>query len=161
MFHSTLLFAAESAEKGGLFDLDATLPFMAIQFLILVAVLNAIFYKPVGEAIDSRQDFIRTTLAEARERTEKAKATAQQYQEAITQARQKAQQVIGDAEAAALKIRAQKVAEVQAEIQAKLESARLTIEQEKQAALQELEGQIGILSQQITQKLLGVSAHMG
>jgi hypothetical protein len=30
-------------QKGGLFDLDATLPLMAIQFLILVLLLNATF----------------------------------------------------------------------------------------------------------------------
>ena len=40
----TLLLATaaveEVAEKGKLFDFDATLPLMAIQFVILVAVLN-------------------------------------------------------------------------------------------------------------------------
>ncbi len=32
--HGTILFAVEEAAKeGGLFDLDATLPLMAVQFL--------------------------------------------------------------------------------------------------------------------------------
>jgi F-type H+-transporting ATPase subunit b len=54
--------------KGGLFDLDATLPIIAVQFLLLVAVLNSLFYEPVTRVIDSRNDYIRTTQAEAQER---------------------------------------------------------------------------------------------
>jgi F-type H+-transporting ATPase subunit b len=44
---SSALLAVEAAEKNGLFDLDATLPIIAIQFLLLVAVLNSLFYEPV------------------------------------------------------------------------------------------------------------------
>jgi F-type H+-transporting ATPase subunit b len=55
MTHWTILLAVETAEtaakEGGLFDFDATLPLMALQFLILVAVLNAVFYKPLTKAM--------------------------------------------------------------------------------------------------------------
>ena len=37
----------EVEEKGKLFDFDATLPLMMIQIVVLVAALNALFYKPV------------------------------------------------------------------------------------------------------------------
>ena len=69
MMHWTVLLAVEEAAKeGGLFDLDATLPLMAVQFLILVAVLNVIFYKPLSKSIDDRADYIRTTQVSAQER---------------------------------------------------------------------------------------------
>jgi F-type H+-transporting ATPase subunit b len=154
MYHWTITLAAETAEKGGLFDLNATLPFMAIQFLILVAVLNALFYRPITQAMDGRNTYVRTTVAEARERTKQAEALAQQYQEAIGQARLKAQQTLADAEATAAKIRAQKVAEAQAEIKARLDATRATVEQEKQEALQQLQLQVDSLSQQMIAKLL-------
>ena len=50
---------AEVAEKGKLFDFDATLPLMAIQFVVLVAVLNKLFYTPLGKVLDDRDEFIR------------------------------------------------------------------------------------------------------
>lgn len=44
MMHWTILFAVEeTAKEGGLFDLNATLPLMAVQFLLLAVILNAIF----------------------------------------------------------------------------------------------------------------------
>ncbi|MBD0363880.1 MAG: F0F1 ATP synthase subunit B', partial [Coleofasciculus sp. C3-bin4] len=66
MTHWTILLAVETAEaaakEGGLFDFDATLPLMAVQFLLLVVLLNAVFYKPLTKAIEDRADYIRTTL---------------------------------------------------------------------------------------------------
>jgi len=40
--------------EGGLFDFNATLPLMALQFVLLTVVLTFIFYKPVSKVIDER-----------------------------------------------------------------------------------------------------------
>jgi F-type H+-transporting ATPase subunit b len=152
--HSTGLLAAEATE-GGLFDFDATLPIIAIQFLLLVAVLNTVFYQRLTKTIDDRNDYIRLSLSEAQERKAKAEELTRQYQAEIGQARVKAQQVIAEAEASALKIRSQRLAEVQAEVKAKMEAARATVEQEKAQALQTLQQQVAVLSQQMVDKLLG------
>ncbi|PAX50987.1 F0F1 ATP synthase subunit B', partial [Brunnivagina elsteri CCALA 953] len=42
-----------------MFDFDATLPFMAVQFLLLSALLNAFFYKPMTLALDDRDYYFR------------------------------------------------------------------------------------------------------
>ncbi|MCJ2543267.1 F0F1 ATP synthase subunit B' [Thermostichus vulcanus] len=152
---SQTLLAAEVAEKGGLFDFDATLPLIAIQFLLLVAVLNALFYEPVTRTMDGRSDYIRTTQAEAQDRLDKVVALTRQYETEISQARLKAQQLIAEAEAAAARIRSEKLAVVQAELQEKLEAARVRVEEEKQAALSQLQQQVDAIAAQITQKLLG------
>ncbi|MEN9229729.1 MAG: F0F1 ATP synthase subunit B' [Thermostichus sp. DG02_5_bins_236] len=152
---SQTLLATEVAEKGGLFDFDATLPLIAIQFLLLVAVLNALFYEPVTRTMDGRSDYIRTTQAEAQDRLDKVVALTRQYETEISQARLKAQQLIAEAEAAAARIRSEKLAVVQAELQEKLEAARVRVEEEKQAALSQLQQQVDAIAAQITQKLLG------
>lgn len=154
IIHSTGLLAAEATE-GGLFDFDATLPIIAIQFLLLVAVLNTVFYQRLTKTIDDRNDYIRLSLSEAQERKVKAEELTRQYQTEMGQARVKAQQVIAEAEASALKIRSQKLAEVQAEVKAKMDVARATVEQEKAQALQALQQQVAVLSQQMIDKLLG------
>ena len=83
MMHWTILLAAETAKQGGLFDLDATLPLMALQFLALAAVLNVIFYKPLSNAIDGRNEYIRANQAEAKERLAKAEHLAKQYEQEL------------------------------------------------------------------------------
>lgn len=161
MMHWTILLAAEAAAeggKGGLFDIDATLPLMAVQFLILVAVLNALFYKPLGKALDDRENFIRTNQAEARERLSKAENLAKQYEQELASTRRQAQAVITDAEAEAERIAAQKMAEAQQEAQAQREQAQAELDQQKQEAMQSLEQQVDALSRQILEKLLGTQS---
>uniref|UniRef100_A0ACD5GYE8 F0F1 ATP synthase subunit B n=1 Tax=Desertifilum tharense IPPAS B-1220 TaxID=1781255 RepID=A0ACD5GYE8_9CYAN len=151
-----LLAVEETAKSGGLFDIDATLPLMAVQFLILTAVLNAIFYKPLGQAIDGRNDYVRKNLTEARERLAKAERLAQQYEEELAQARKQAQSAIASTQEDARKIAQDKLAQAQAEAGAKREQAAKEIEQQKQETLSSLEQQVDDLSRQILDKLLQV-----
>ncbi|MDJ1171987.1 F0F1 ATP synthase subunit B' [Roseofilum sp. BLCC_M154] len=159
MIDWTILLAVEAAaeEAGGLFDLDATLPVMAIQFLILAALLNQIFYKPLGNAIDERSNYIRSNLTEARERLAKAERLAQQYEEELASARKQSQAAIAEAQAEADKIAAQNMAQAQREAQAKRERATQEIDRQKQETLGVLEGQVDQLSRQILDKLLQAS----
>ncbi|MDJ1181081.1 F0F1 ATP synthase subunit B' [Roseofilum sp. BLCC_M91] len=159
MIDWTILLAVEAAaeEGGGLFDLDGTLLVMAIQFLILAALLNQIFYKPLGNAIDERSNYIRSNLTEARERLAKAERLAQQYEEELAGARKQSQAVIAEAQAEADKIAAQNMAQAQREAQAKREQAQQEIDQQKQETLGVLEGQVDQLSRQILDKLLQAS----
>jgi len=138
-----------------MFDFDATLPLMAVQFLILMILLNQIFYKPLGQAIDLRAEYIRKNLADAKERLAKAKELARQYEKELAAARKKSQQIIADAQAEAKKIAEEKIAAAQKEAIAKREAAAQEIENEKQQALATLEQQVDALSRQILEKLLG------
>ena len=158
MMHWTVLLAVEEAAKeGGLFDLDATLPLMAVQFLILVAVLNVIFYKPLSKSIDDREDYIRSTQVAAKERLAKAQQLAQEYEQKLGDTRKQSQSVIAAAQADAQKIGSAKVAEAQKEAQVAREKAGQEIEQQKQEAMRSLEQQVDSLSRQILEKLLGPS----
>ena len=161
MTHWTILLAVETAEtaakEGGLFDFDATLPLMALQFLILVAVLNAVFYKPLTKAIDERDDYIRKNLLEARERIAKAEKLAKQYETELGETRRKSQATIAAAQADAKKIAAQKMAQAQAEAQEQRVQAGKEIDQQKAEAFASLEQQVDALSRQILEKLLGTA----
>jgi F-type H+-transporting ATPase subunit b len=160
MMHWTILLAVEAAEEsgGGLFDLDATLPMMAAQFLLLVAILNAIFYKPLGKAIDDRDNYIRTSLTDARERLSKAENLAKQYEQELAETRRQSQAVIVTAQTEARQIAAEKIAVAQQEAQARREQVQQELDQQRQQALQALEQQVDGLSRQIKEKLLmGVS----
>jgi F-type H+-transporting ATPase subunit b len=141
-----------------MFDFDATLPLMAVQFLLLVAILNAVFYKPLMKAIDDRNDYIRQNQVEAQERLSKAQNLARQYEQELAETRKQSQALVATAQADAQKIVAQKVAEAQEQARLQREQAQKELDQQKQEALSSLEQEVDSLSHQILQKLLGSAA---
>jgi F-type H+-transporting ATPase subunit b len=155
----TLLLAAaetaEVAEKGKLFDFDATLPLMMIQFVILVATLNSLFYKPLGKVLDDRDEYIRGGLSNAKARLAEAEQLTEKYELELTQTRRDAQAVITTAKVEAQKIAATQLAEAQQAAQAQREAAQQEIDRQKQTAFTALEPQVEVLSRQILTKLLG------
>lgn len=138
-----------------MFDFDATLPLMALQFLLLAALLNAIFYKPLTKALDDRDNYIRTNKVDARERLDKAERLAKDYEQQLADARKQAQAAITSAEADAQSIYSKSIAEAQQEVQKQREEASREIESQKESAMRSLEQQVDSLSQQILDKLLG------
>jgi F-type H+-transporting ATPase subunit b len=138
-----------------MFDFDATLPFMALQFLLLAALLNVIFYKPLTKVLDDRDNYIRTNTLESKERLAKAERLTQEYEQQLADARRQSQATLEAAQAEAKKITADKIAEAQKEAQAQREEAAVQIEQQKQQAFQQLEQEVDALSRQILEKLLG------
>lgn len=156
MINTIYLLAVEAAEEssGGLFDLDATLPLMAVQFVILAVVLNALFYKPLGKAIDERDGYIRSNKVDAAERLSKAEQIAKEYQQELAETRRKAQSIIAEAQEAAQKMAAQTIAEAQQQAQAQREQAQRELDEQKAAAMNTLQQQVDDLSRQILDKLL-------
>ena len=138
-----------------MFDFDATLPLMAVQFLVLVAILNTVFFKPMMKAIDERNDYIRRNQVEAQERLSKAENLAKQYQEELAETRRQSQSLIAAAQADAQKIVAAKVAEAQEQARLQREQAQRELDQQKQEAMNTLEQEVDSLSRQILGKLLG------
>ncbi|MBW4693615.1 MAG: F0F1 ATP synthase subunit B' [Lyngbya sp. HA4199-MV5] len=137
-----------------MFDFDATLPLMAVQFLLLVALLNAVFYKPLTKAIEDRSDYIRTNETEARERLAKAEHLAAQYEQELATSRKQYQQTIAIAQQDAQAIADQQIAAAQQEAQQQREQVQRELDEQKQAAMQSLEQQVESLSHQILDKLL-------
>ncbi|MEM1278782.1 MAG: F0F1 ATP synthase subunit B' [Cyanobacteria bacterium P01_H01_bin.152] len=150
-----LLLAAE--EGGGLFDINATLPLMAIQFLILAVVLNKVFYKPLGDAIDEREGYVSSNIVSAKEQAAQAEKLAQQYEQELADSRRQAQAMIAEAQAEAEKVASQQIAAAQQAAQAQKERVQKEIDAQKAEAFQVLEGQVATLTQQMLDKLLSIA----
>lgn len=158
MLHIALpivLAAEEVAESGGLFDIDATMPLMAVQFVILALVLNAVLYKPLGRAIDERADYIRNQQVGSQEQVAKIERLTQEYEGALASARREAQDIVAEAQAEAQAVASKAVTEAQQKAQGEREAARGEIDRQKQAAIASLDAQVDALSRQIVRKLLG------
>ncbi len=153
---STVLIAAEAAEpKGGLFDINATLPIMAVQFVVFVALLNVVFFKPLTKAIDDRDDYVREQIIGAKERLEKAELAVKQYEQELASARKATQNILATAQTEANKVRKERIDAAVAEAQAKVAVARAEIEKQKQDATASLDAEVESLSRQVLEKLLG------
>ena len=137
-----------------MFDFDATLPLMAVQFLVVVALLNVVFYKPLTKAIEDRSDYIRTNETEARERLAKAEHLATQYEQELATTRRQYQETIATAQAEAQALADQQIATAQQEAQSQRERVQRELDQQKQEAMSSLEQQVESLSRQILDKLL-------
>lgn len=138
-----------------MFDFDATLPLMAVQFLLLVVLMNAIFYKPLTKAIEDRGEYIRRNQVEAQERLSKAEALAKQYEQDLAETRKQSQALITAAQADAQQIVAGKIAEAQEEVRHQKEQTQKELDLQKQEALRSLEQEVDSLSRQILDKILG------
>jgi F-type H+-transporting ATPase subunit b len=88
---SILISSSEVSGPGGLFDFDATLPLVAIQFLLLTFILNIILYNPLLTVIEDRKEYILTNLGKASEILSEADKLTTQYEQELTSVRKEAQ----------------------------------------------------------------------
>ena len=140
--------------KGGLFDFNATLPLMALQFLALMLGLNILFYKPVGDILDDREEYIRNSLTSASASLVKANELTKKYEFELAESRKKAQGIIKNAQQDAQLIVSDKIKEAQKDAEQLLMNAYSELSIQKQQALKSLEVQVDILSDRIKKKLL-------
>jgi len=140
---------------GGLFDFNATLPLMAIQFVLLTVALTFVFYKPVSKVIDERETFISGNLNQASEKLITADELYKQYDEQLKTAKANAQSVIAKSEKEAKDAVALEIGQARTDAAVLIEKTNKELEAQKSIALEQLETQVDELSQLIKEKLLG------
>ena len=153
MLATKMLAMTEGA--GGLFDFNATLPLMAIQFVLLMVVLTFVFYKPVSKVLDDRDAYISGNLSQASEKLITADELYKQYDEQLKVAKANAQSTIAGAEKEAKAVVAQEIDQARSDAAKLIEQTNKELEAQKTIALQQLESQVDELSQLIKEKLLG------
>ena len=95
---SILISSSEVSGPGGLFDINATLPLVAIQFILLMVLLNIILYSPLLTIIEERKEYILNNLAKASEKLTQAKELTAQYEQELEIARKQAQLEIANSQ---------------------------------------------------------------
>lgn len=148
------LQAASTESKGGLFDFNATLPLMAIQILLLMVVLNAMFYKPVAKVLDERDEYIRSNLTKASDILSRAETITKKYEQDLAYERRESQSIISSAQKEAQDIVAMEIKQAQKDTEQLVNEATNQLNSQKEKALLALESQVTTLSDQIKTKLL-------
>ena len=88
---SILISSSEVSGPGGLFDINATLPLVAIQFVLLMVALNVVLYNPLLTVIEERKEYILTNLSEASNVLAEANKLTTQYEQELEDVRKQAQ----------------------------------------------------------------------
>jgi F-type H+-transporting ATPase subunit b len=93
---SILISNSEVSGPGGLFDFNATLPLVAIQFVLLMLILNTVLYSPLLAIIEERQEYILNNLAKASEVLTQANELTTYYEQELSNVRKEGQSLVTD-----------------------------------------------------------------
>ena len=150
---SILVSSSEVNGPGGLFDINATLPLVAIQFLLLMVILNIILYSPLLSVITERNEYILNNLAKASEIVAEANKLTAQYEQELTTVRKEAQLEITNSQ----KIH-KEILEIELNISQKyidnlLDTITADLTEKKNIAINSLDNIVQSLCQKIETKL--------
>lgn len=135
-------------------DLNATLIAQIINFLILVAVLSKVAYKPIMKALADRQERIESNIAQAEREKGEAEKLKREYQEQLALARAEAQNIVEKATRLAEVTKDEILVAARAEHAKMLKEAQEEINRERQKALSELRSEVVALSMAAATKII-------
>jgi len=150
---SILISLSEIEGPGGLFDINATLPLVAIQFILLMVLLNVILYSPLLTIIEERKEYVLSNLAEASEKLAQAKELTTQYEEDIQNAEKQAQLAIANSQKQHKEILDVELNIAQTSIDNLLEVISIDLNNQKQTALNNLDTIVQSLCVEVETKL--------
>jgi len=151
MNHLSVLIAVEG--PGGLFDINATLPLVIIQFLLLMVILNVILYSPLLQVITERNQYILNNLSKASEILANSNKLTTQYEQELNIVQKEAQLEIKNSQ----KIH-QEILEIELDISQKyidnlLDTITTDLTNKKNLALNDLNSIVEVLCLKIETKL--------
>ncbi len=135
-------------------DMNATMVAQIINFLLLVAILTKIAYRPILAALEERRSRIEKSLEEAEQERVMANAMKAESQEQIVAARIQARSIIDEAIALGEKSKEsieQKAREENARL---LKETQEEIERNYQQALNKLRAEVAVLAVAAAEKII-------
>jgi F-type H+-transporting ATPase subunit b len=150
---SILISNSEVTGPGGLFDINATLPLVAIQFLVLMVILNIILYNPLLNIITERNEYILNNLAKASKTLAEANQLTAQYEQELNSVRKEAQLEITNSQKIHKEILDIELTISQKYIDNLLDTITADLTDKKNTALNSLDNIVQSLCQKIESKL--------
>jgi F-type H+-transporting ATPase subunit b len=140
------------SELGRLFV--QTVPTVIFVFLLLI-LLERLFFKPLVDILQKRQEATTGALERARKDAETAGGKLKEYEAAILAVRQELYKQREADRRAALAERDDTLRKAREQAEARLKEAEAAIKKDLEAAKVELAGTVQTLSAQIAEKILG------
>jgi F-type H+-transporting ATPase subunit b len=138
--------------------LGVSLPWLltqAVNFLVVLFILQRFAYKPLIGMMDKRKNEITNALANAEKVKQEAAARQVEFEKQLNATRREGQEAIARATAQSEKVRQDIVAKANEEAAQIKAKALADAEHERKQALAQLQGEIANLSLAVTRKVLG------
>ena len=142
------------ATEGGLFDINATLPLMAIQVVVLTYLLNSLFFKPVGKVVEKREEYVKNNITAAKNKLAEVEKLEADLLNQLQKARSEAVKIVNEAEQDSEKLYREAIDLANNEANASKEKARSEIENQTSSARKQLSQQADDLSELIVNRLI-------
>ena len=154
MNEQIFILLAEETEKGVLFDIGATLPLVAIQFLMLMFILNILLYNPLLTLVNERNEYVLDNLNKASEMTLAAKELNIKYESELIITKKEAKLEITELQKLQQEKFNNELKTSQKNIESLIQTVLESFNKKKFITLNNLENEIKILSNQMLNKLL-------
>jgi len=154
MNEQIFILLAEETQKGVLFDIGATLPLVAIQFLMLMFLLNILLYNPLLTLINERNEYVLDNLNKASEMTLAAKELNIKYESELIITKKEAKLEITELQKLQQEKFNNELKTSQKNIESLIQTVLESFNKKKFITLNNLENEIKILSNQMLNKLL-------
>ncbi|HWR42048.1 F0F1 ATP synthase subunit B [Sporomusa sp.] len=135
-------------------DLNATLVAQIINFLILVAILTKIAYRPILAALEERRAFIEKNLEDAERERSLANTMKQESEEQIIEARIQARSIIDEAIRLGEKSRETILQKAWEENARLLKETQEEIERDYQQAMNRLRAEVAVMAVAAAEKII-------
>jgi len=148
-----IIFLAQEGGPGGLFDIGATLPLVAIQFLVLMFLLNTLLYSPLINEVNDRNGYILNNLSRTSELLLEANQLTRDYQNNLEITSQDAQRELLQIQKLQQETLNAEVKFIQSKINNEQVKARETRAWKKKLILRQVKPEIDTLTNAIMTKL--------
>lgn len=135
-------------------NIDKSLLFQVINFLVLVAILYKFAFKPITQALKDRADGIKKSLDDAKAANEEAERRLKEYSDKLAGAHKEGDAVREKARQEALNEGQRLITDAKDEAGRLLEQGKKDIESEVKKARQQLREEVVNISLQVTEKVL-------
>ena len=125
-----------------------------INYVVLLILLGALAYRPLLNALDSRVESIRESLAAADRAREEAATSRSAIEEELNEARREGQRLLDQAREAADRFREEEMGRARQAAEEFSERARADIARERDAAISEVRAAFGDLAISAAERII-------
>ena len=125
-----------------------------INYVVLLILLGALAYRPLLNALDSRVESIRESLAAADRAREEAATSRSAIEEELNEARREGQRLLDQAREAAERFREEEMGRARQAAEEFSERARADIGRERDAAINEVRSAFGDLAISAAERII-------
>lgn len=128
-----------------------------VNFILLLLILRMVAYKPIIRMLDQRSERIRESMERAEAVKQQAARTEEEFAKRLADARREGQEIIGQAEKIADRLRQDEIEKTRQELDLLRTKAVEDIERERERAVSELRRQVADLALFAASRVVGRS----